>query len=89
MFISRKVKVDGLTELFFGQDYVHDIFRLDKWNQQNLQCRKNRHELAELMEGYITENELRYCLFSKMKRHSAPGIDGFTLTGPCLFGTMA
>ena len=31
------------------------------------------------MEGIITENELKTCLFKNMKPNSAPGIDGFTV----------
>ena len=30
------------------------------------------------LEGEITEEELKFCLFKNMKGGSAPGIDGFT-----------
>ena len=43
---------------------------------------KNRaipNNIREGMEGIITENELKTCLFKNMKPNSAPGIDGFTV----------
>ena len=44
----------------------------------HLKLRRLPVHQASQLEGKISEEELKHCLFNKMKGSSAPGIDGFT-----------
>ena len=46
----------------------------------HLKLRRLPDHQASRLEGEIREEELKYCLFNKMKGGSAPGIDGFTVS---------
>ena len=46
----------------------------------HLKIRRLPEHHAKQLEGEISEEELKYCLFHKMKGGSAPGIDGFTVS---------
>ena len=46
----------------------------------HLKIRRLPDHHAKDLEGEISEEELKYCLFHKMKGGSAPGIDGFTVS---------
>ena len=50
----------------------------DSLPMTHLKCRRLPHHQASQLEGEISEEELKHCLFNKMKGSSAPGIDGFT-----------
>ena len=53
-----------------GGDYLPSL---------KLKSREISNDTREAMEGAITQNELKTCLFKNMKPNSAPGIDGFTV----------
>ena len=46
----------------------------------HLKLRRLPDHQASRLEGEIREEELKHCLFNKMKGGSAPGIDGFTVS---------
>ena len=46
---------------------------------EELKKRKISRDLANTMEGMLTEEELTHCLFNIMKGSSSPGLDGFTV----------
>ena len=63
---------------------VNDIYSFlisdgDTKPELELEKRKLSSEMSNAMEGLLTDDELTYCLFNKMKGSSSPGIDGFTV----------
>ena len=52
----------------------------DSLPMTHLKLRRLPVHQASQLEGKISEEELKHCLFNKMKGGSAPGIDGFTVS---------